>query len=275
MRAKKDKVPPPFDPNLDPAIYGRRPNRAISSQGEDDPKLQRLQKVLANAGVASRRECEKLIISGRVKVNGIVERTLGVKVNPEEVMLHVDGQPVLLDDRQVTIVLNKPVGIESTMAESRKSLLQFTEEYDVRLYHVGRLDRDTSGLLLLTNDGELAHRLTHPSYEVEKTYVAVVRGKMTGLHARKLTDGVVLDDGPAVADRVRIRAVQGNRSIVQITLHEGRNRIVRRMFDSINHPVLELSRIKLGPIALADLPSGKTRRLAKNELSALMACVGL
>lgn len=267
-----DKIPlAPMPPRRqDPQVPMAKP-QATTKSGKEE----RLQKVLAGAGVASRRACEKLIVSGRVKVNGKVVRELGTKVNPEQVMLHVDGQLVMLDDSRVTIALNKPTGVESSLRGAANDLTQFLTDYQVRLFHVGRLDVDTSGLLLLTNDGELANRLTHPSWEVPKTYLATVKGKFTGKTAQQLRDGIMLEDGFAQADRVSIKGNHGGLTLVEIELHLGRNRIVRRMFAEVGAPVMELSRIAHGTVKLGTLPLGATRRLSKPELSVLMQSVGL
>lgn len=267
-----DKIPlAPMPPRRkDPQMpAAKAPETAGSGQQE------RLQKVLAAAGVASRRACEKLIVSGRVKVNGKVVRELGTKVDPDQVMLHVDGQLVMLDDSRVTIALNKPTGVESSLRGAANDLTQFLNDYPERLFHVGRLDVDTSGLLLLTNDGELANRLTHPSWEVPKTYLATVKGKFTGKTAQQLREGIVLEDGFARADRVSIKGTHGGLTLVEIELHLGRNRIVRRMMEAVGAPVMELSRIAHGTVKLGTLPLGATRRLSKPELSVLMKSVDL
>lgn len=270
-RSQEDIPLAPMPPRRkDPQVPVAKPP-ATPESGEEE----RLQKVLAAAGVASRRACEKLIVSGRVKVNGKVVRELGTKVNPEQVMLHVDGQLVMLDDSRVTIALNKPTGVESSLRGAANDLTQFLTDYQVRLFHVGRLDVDTSGLLLLTNDGELANRLTHPSWEVPKTYLATVKGKFTGKTAQQLRDGIMLEDGFAQADRVSIKGNHGGLTLVEIELHLGRNRIVRRMFAEVGAPVMELSRIAHGTVKLGTLPLGATRRLSKPELSVLMKSVDL
>lgn len=238
-------------------------------------EAERLQKVLANAGVASRRECEKLIVSGRVKVNGKVVRELGSRVHSGEDILHVDNTRVLVDNSHLTVVLNKPAGITSSMSPEADSLAKFADSYGQRLYHVGRLDRDTTGLILLTNDGELAHRLMHPSWEVEKTYLATVKGRFTRGKAKQLLWGVELEDGPAQADRVSIKSEMDTQTLVEITLHSGRNRIVRRMFAHLGHPVIKLARIRFGNIYLEGLATGKSRKLSDKELAELMKIVGL
>lgn len=270
-RSQEDIPLAPMPPRRkDPQVPVAKP-QATPESGEEE----RLQKVLAAAGVASRRACEKLIVSGRVKVNGKVVRELGTKVNPEQVMLHMDGQLVMLDDSRVTIALNKPTGVESSLRGAANDLTQFLNDYPERLFHVGRLDVDTSGLLLLTNDGELANRLTHPSWEVPKTYLATVKGKFTGKTAQQLRDGIMLEDGFAQADRVSIKGNHGGLTLVEIELHLGRNRIVRRMFAEVGASVMELSRIAHGTVKLGTLPLGATRRLSKPELSVLMKSVDL
>lgn len=240
----------------------------------------RLQKVLAGAGVASRRVCEDLIVAGRVSVNGQVVRELGTRVDPTRDVLHVDGLRVHLDSSLVTIALNKPYGVLSAMADDagRDTLAPFVAEHaeqGVRLFHVGRLDADTTGLLLLTNDGELAHRLAHPSYEVAKTYVAQVAGSVAPGVRRRLLDGVTLEDGPAKADAFTVLERRADASVVEIVLHSGRNRIVRRMLEEVGHPVRRLTRTSFGSVRLGGLREGRTRPVAGEELSRLMREVGL
>ena len=234
---------------------------------------ERLQKVLAAAGVASRRVCEELIVAGRVAVNGRVVTELGSRVDPGVDQVAVDGVAVQLDVSKRYVMLNKPTGVVSTMSDEkgRRDLREFTREYPERLFNVGRLDSDTSGLLLLTNDGELAQVLAHPSFGVEKTYIATVRGAVTPAVLRRLRDGVELDDGPISADRARLLGDPSNgRSLVELTLHSGRNRIVRRMLDAVGHPVEELVRRQFGPLHLGTLASGRTRDLGKLELGQLL-----
>lgn len=243
----------------------------MSDEGE------RLQKVLANAGVASRRECEKLITSGRVKVNGEVVRQLGTRAKPEDV-LHVDNKRIFTDtDTHLTVAFHKPEGVVSTMddPEGRPALGDYVGHYGQRLYHVGRLDIATEGLLLLTNDGELAHRLTHPSYEVPKTYVATVRGKMNRGIPRQMRQGIELDDGLAKADSFTLMEARDEMSLVQLTIHMGRNRIVRRMLEAAGYPVVRLVRTSIGPIELGEMRPGKSRPLNSKELSELMHAVGM
>ena len=243
------------------------------------PEGERLQKVLARAGLGSRRACEALIASGRVRVDGAVVGEQGIRIDPAVQSVHVDGRRLQLDTSKLTVALHKPRHVVSAMSdpEGRRDLTEFTAAYRQRLYHVGRLDFETEGLLLLTNDGELAHRLTHPSFAVEKTYVCrfdAPGGPPRGL-VRTLRDGVELEDGPARADRARVLAQDGREAVVEVTLHEGRNRIVRRMFASQGFELTTLVRTRIGPVLLGDLAPGTTRELTDRELGTLMAEVGL
>ncbi|NLF03724.1 MAG: rRNA pseudouridine synthase [Actinomycetales bacterium] len=237
----------------------------------------RLQKVLAGAGLGSRRACEDLIARGRVEVDGQVVRELGVRIDPNRAVVHVDGLRVQLDSSLVTLALNKPVGVVSTMhdPEGRPSLDQYVANRTERLFHVGRLDAESEGLLLLTNDGELAHRLAHPRYEVTKTYLVEVAGRVKPAHGKSLLGGVELEDGPARLDEYRIVDQTPNQALVEVQLHEGRNRIVRRMFDEVGLPVTRLVRTRIGPIRLGDLRPGRTRVLGRTELGTLMKAVEL
>lgn len=239
----------------------------------DDAGRERLQKVLAAAGVASRRVSEQLIAAGRVTVNGEVVNELGSRVDPAVDRVAVDGTAVQLDVGTRYVMLNKPTGVLSTMRDERgrRDLREFAAEYQERLFNVGRLDADTSGLLLLTNDGELAQVLAHPSFGVEKTYIATVRGAVKPATLRQLTAGIDLDDGPIAADRARLVGEPSRgRSIVEVTLHSGRNRIVRRMLAAVGHPVLELVRRQFGPLHLGPLPLGRSRELTKLEAGRLL-----
>lgn len=240
---------------------------------------ERLQKVLARAGFGSRRACEALIAAGRVSVDGVVVAEQGVRIDPLVQAVHVDGRRLQFDSSKLTVVLNKPRHVVSAMSdpEGRRDLTEFTEPYSQRLFHVGRLDFESEGLLLLSNDGELTHRLTHPSFEVAKTYVCrfdAPGGPPRGL-LKALRDGIELDDGPARADRARVLAQDGREAVVEVTLHEGRNRIVRRMFASQGFELTALIRTRIGPVLLGDLPPGQTRPLTDRELGTLMAEVGL
>ncbi|WP_043498832.1 pseudouridine synthase [Georgenia sp. SUBG003] len=241
------------------------------------PEGVRLQKVLAGAGLGSRRACEEIIAAGRVTVNGEKVRELGTRVDPRTAVIHVDGLRVQLDDSIVTLALNKPEGVVSTMDDElgRPSLAQYVADRPERLFHVGRLDAETSGLLLLTNDGELAHRLTHPSYEVLKTYLATVEGRVPRGLGKRLQAGVELDDGPVQVDSFSVKEVLPDQSLVEVVLHEGRNHIVRRLLAEVGHPVLKLTRTRIGPVALGNLRPGRTRVIAGAELGALMKAVDL
>jgi len=232
----------------------------------------RLQKVLANAGVASRRVCEQYIVEGRVRVNGAVVTELGTRIHPDRDIVDVDGTAIQLDATKRYVVLNKPAGIVSTMKDEqgRPDLRRFTKEWPERLYNVGRLDQETSGLLVLTNDGELAHVLAHPSFGVTKVYIAKVRGRVTPQTISRLTKGIDLDDGPIAADKARLLDASGETSLVELTLHSGRNRIVRRMMAAVGHPVLDLVRRQFGPLHLGTLPAGRARELTKVERGALL-----
>ena len=238
----------------------------------------RLQKVLSQAGVASRRAAEQMIADGRVAVDGRVVRSQGVRVDPDAQVIHVDGERLILDEtKHIVLAINKPVGVVSTMSdpEGRPTLSDMIADYPERLYHVGRLDIDTSGLLLLTNDGELANRLTHPSYEVRKTYVARLHGEVKPGVKRRLTEGIELEDGPIAVDSFRVVDTYGDITTVEIVVHEGRNRLVRRMMDAVGYPVRELVRTGFGPIHLDRLQPGTTRRIKGNALTALYGSVGL
>ena len=241
------------------------------------PEGVRLQKVLAAAGIGSRRACEELIESGQVSVNGQVVREQGIRVIPSEVAIEVRGKRIAVDDSRVTIALNKPKGVVSTMSdpEDRPSLDQYVRDFDERLFHVGRLDADTTGLLLLTNDGELANRLAHPRHGCAKVYVAKVVGRVPKSLVTTLKAGVELDDGPVRVAECVIRDATDASSLVEVTLHEGRNRIVRRMFETVGHPVTELVRIQFGPITLGQLRPGEVRVLDHEEVGSLMKAAGL
>lgn len=237
----------------------------------------RLQKVLARAGVASRRASEDLIARGRVEVNGQVVTEFGTRVDPVRDVIRVDGARIPPEHRNAYLVLNKPRGILSAMADDRgrQTLADLVPRRSERLFHVGRLDADTEGLILLTNDGEFAQRMSHPSHEVRKTYIAVVQGSLDHRTLARLRRGITLEDGPIVPDKVRIVARETRQTMVEITLHSGRNRIVRRIFDELGHPVLRLSRTAIGPVRLGNLKSGEHRDLTREELGALLDAVKL
>ncbi|MFD7871529.1 pseudouridine synthase [Microbacterium sp. NPDC059771] len=236
------------------------------------PEGVRLQKVLAAAGVASRRVVEQYIVEGRIRVNGQTVTELGRRIDPERDLVDVDGTAVQLDVTKRYVMLNKPTGVVSSMRDEsgRPDLRRFTKDYEERLYNVGRLDAETSGLLLLTNDGELAHVLAHPSFGVTKVYIAKVDGTVTPQTISTLTKGIELEDGPIAADKARLLDTSRGSSLVELTLHSGRNRILRRMMAAVGHPVTELVRRQFGPLHLGTLPAGKTRDLSKIELGALL-----
>jgi 23S rRNA pseudouridine2605 synthase len=225
--------------------------------------------------LGSRRACEDLIAAGRVTVDGRVA-TLGDRVDPSRSAIHVDGARVVADATLVYLAMNKPRGVMSTMADEqgRVALADYLPDLSRRVYHVGRLDADSEGLLLLTNDGGLAHRLMHPSYGVAKTYLAEVPGPVPGAVRRQLLAGVTLDDGPAAVDAFRVVSTVGGRALVEVVLHEGRKHIVRRLLAEVGRPVARLVRTAIGPVKLGDLKPGRTRRLTKAELAALFAAVG-
>ncbi|WP_291050390.1 pseudouridine synthase [Herbiconiux sp.] len=232
----------------------------------------RLQKVMAAAGVASRRVSEQLIEAGRVSVNGEIVTELGRRIDPENDLVSVDGGAVQLDPTKRYVMLNKPVGIVSSLADQhgRPDLQRYTKQFEERLFNVGRLDAETSGLLILTNDGDLAHVLAHPSFGVLKTYIAKVEGRVTPQTLATLSKGVDLEDGPIAADKARLLDVESEHSIVEVTLHSGRNRIVRRMLDAVGHPVVDLVRRSFGPLNLGTLKAGGMRELTKVELGQLL-----
>ncbi|MCW2570357.1 MAG: pseudouridine synthase [Frankiales bacterium] len=237
----------------------------------------RLQKVLAAAGVGSRRACEVLIAAGRVSVDGAIVREQGMRVDPETAVVRVDDMRVNTGTSRVYLALNKPRGMVTAMSDpqGRPTVGDLIEQRTDRLFHVGRLDAETEGLLLLTNDGELTHRLTHPSYEVPKTYVAEVVGPVARDVGRRLKTGVELEDGLARVDEFRLVGSSGNRVMLEVVLHEGRNHIVRRLLDSVGHPVQRLVRTAIGPVFLGDQRAGKLRPLTSAELAALFAAVDL
>ncbi|UTT57715.1 pseudouridine synthase [Cellulosimicrobium cellulans] len=258
----------------------RRPVRGQPSEPQRDVHVEdgvRLQKVLASAGLGSRRACEDLIAQGRVEVDGVRVTELGVRVDPARAVVHVDGMRLQLDSSRVTLALNKPRGVVSTMhdPDGRPSVAELVADRPERLFHVGRLDADSEGLLLLTNDGELANHLAHPSHEVAKTYLVTVRGKVAGNVANKFLHGIELEDGVVQADAYRVVDQVADQTMIEVVLHSGRNRVVRRMFEEVGYPVTRLVRTRIGPIALGNLRPGTTRVLGRTELGTLMAGVGL
>jgi 23S rRNA pseudouridine2605 synthase len=235
----------------------------------------RLQKVLAAAGIGSRRACEELIDARRVTVDGRVAE-LGDKVDPVSAVIYVDGERVVTDTKLVYLAMNKPQGVVSTMADERGrvAIADYLGGLTQRVYHVGRLDAESEGLLLLTNDGALAHKLTHPSYGIPKTYLCEVAGPMRRAAGRALLAGVELEDGPAKVDAFRVVDAVDRTALVEVVIHEGRKHIVRRLFDEVGHPVARLVRTAIGPVKLGDLKAGRTRRLTRGEIAALFKAVG-
>ncbi|WP_026212670.1 pseudouridine synthase [Longispora albida] len=235
---------------------------------------ERLQKILAAAGIGSRRDCEGLIEEGRVMVDGRVAR-LGDKADPASAEIYVDGERLVTNTRLVYLAMNKPRGVVSTMADEkgRESIADYLGKIPQRVYHVGRLDQDSEGLLLLTNDGDLAHKLTHPSFGVSKTYLAEVVGPIPQGFKKRIMTGVELEDGWAKADSFKVVDAQGRRALVELSLHEGRKHIVRRLLDELGHPVHRLIRTAIGPVELGDQKIGKVRKLSQPEIAALFKAV--
>jgi 23S rRNA pseudouridine2605 synthase len=247
-----------------------------NSKGEAKPDTGdtdgiRLQKVLAAAGIGSRRVCEDLIAAGRVAVDGVTVTEMGMRVDPLTTVIHVDGARINVRDDLVYLALNKPRGVLSAMSDDRgrPTVGDLVAERPERLFHVGRLDADTEGLLLLTNDGELAHRLMHPSFGVSKTYLATVPGPLAKSVGRQLRSGVDLADGPVRVDGFRVVQEQGGRAIVEVSLHEGRNHIVRRLLAAVGHPVQRLVRTSIGPVQLGGQRVATVRDLSRAELAEL------
>jgi 23S rRNA pseudouridine2605 synthase len=242
-----------------------------------DRQGERLQKVLARAGVGSRRVCEDMIAEGRISVNGEQVREQGRRVDPQNDQLAVDGQRIDVRNDRVTYAMNKPSGVVTTMRDERgrPSVGEMIGDLAVGLVHVGRLDQDTEGLLLLTTDGELAHRLAHPSFEVPKTYLAQVSGSVPRDLGKRLRSGVELDDGPVAVDSFTLKDTHAGQSVVELVLHEGRKHIVRRLLAEVGLPVSRLTRTAIGPIELARMRSGSIRRLTRTEVGALHELVGL
>ena len=238
----------------------------------------RLQKVLAQAGVASRRAAEIMIDEGRIEVNGKIVTEQGRRVDPERDVIRVDGSRIPPPRRHIYVVMNKPLGVVCTMddPEGRPIVADYLGRHGrERLFHVGRLDTDTEGMLLLTNDGDFAQAMTHPSYELTKTYVADVEGFLDNATLKRLTKGVKLEDGWVNPDRVKLGPRTDKRTMVTLVLHEGRNRVVRRLFDAVGHPVRTLARVQIGPVKMGQLRSGEIRDLTRDELGALLDAVGL
>ena len=234
--------------------------------------LVRLQKALADAGVASRRACEELITDGRVSVNGEQITQLGTKVNPEKDELAVDGEIINANKSKSYLIFNKPAGVLSTMSdpEGRPSLGDYFKERSERLFHVGRLDKESEGLIVLTNDGEIAHRATHPSYGLVKKYIVEIEGHLSAGQAQELRDGIRLEDGLARAlEVIVLREPTPKNAWIEISIHEGRYHIVRRMFEELGLPVLRLIRTEFGPLNIGETKVGRWRHLNEGEVENL------
>lgn len=228
--------------------------------------MERLQKVLAQAGIASRRKSEKLILSGKVKVNNQRVTQLGIKVDPKNDRIEVDGKPIRMEIKKVFLFYKPKYVITSTMdPQGRKVVTDYLKEIEERVFPVGRLDYETEGLLLLTSDGSLAHQLMHPRYEVEKEYIATVKGKPCKSKIDRLCKGILLEDGWTAPAHVRRLSTQGGKTKLKLIIHEGRNRQVRRMCQAIGHPVLELVRTRIAFLTLEGLQKGAYRQLSSEE----------
>ncbi len=251
----------------------------MSEPGADQDGV-RLQKVLSQAGIASRRVAERMITDGRVEVDGRVVRELGTRVNPDTAEIRVDGSRIVLDESMVYLAVNKPLGMHSTMSDDRGrpcigDLIEHRVRGNKKLFHVGRLDADTEGLLLLTNDGELAHRLMHPSFEVPKTYLATVAGTVPRGLGKTLRAGIELEDGPVKLDDFAVVDAVPGKTLVRVTLHEGRKRIVRRLLAAVGFPVQALVRTDIGTVGLGEQRPGSIRALTRKEIGGLYQAVGL
>jgi len=242
-----------------------------------EPGQVRLQKVLAAAGLGSRRKCEEFITAGRVTVNGEYVDELGARVDPDVDIIHVDNVRIAQTSGHVVVAFNKPRGMVTTMSDpqGRSCVGDIIHDYDARLFYVGRLDADTEGLLLLTNDGELGQRLAHPSHGIVKTYLARVKGRVAREVIAAIEQGVVIEGTPVAVTSCRLIEHGSSDSVVEVCIHEGRNRIIRKMFDEVGHPVVDLVRTQIGPIRLGMLKSGTIRPLINKELGTLYSAVGL
>lgn len=238
---------------------------------------ERLQKYLASAGVASRRASETLILEGRVAVNGRVVQELGTKVTPGKDKVTVDGKSIQQKEQLIYLLMNKPAGYVTTVKDTheRLTVMDLITDVPYRVFPVGRLDFETEGLLLLTNDGEFAYRMTHPKFKMVKTYVAVVQGHVTPERLAMLQNGVQLEDGKTAPAQVKVLRRENHRTVVEISIHEGRNRQVRRMFKAVKNPVLELKRVSIGSLTLKGVAVGEYRYLTNAELKKLGQRLGL
>lgn len=265
------------DDGYPPRRQASRPARSGKRGDSHTPDGVRLQKVLAQAGIASRRASEDLISEGRVEVDGRVVRELGTRIDPESAVVKVDGERLNLREELVYLVLNKPRGVMSTMSddEGRPCVGDWVADRKERLFHVGRLDADSEGLLMMTNDGELANRLMHPSYGVSKTYLADVAAPIPRGVAGKLRRGVQLEDGLVAVEDFRTVQITNGRAMVEVVVHEGKKHLVRRMLAEVGLPVRQLVRTALGPVLLGHQKPGTVRKLARGELAALYRAAGM
>ncbi|MBO8137900.1 MAG: rRNA pseudouridine synthase [Desulfotomaculum sp.] len=239
--------------------------------------MERLQKFMAHAGVASRRKCEELILEGRVRVNGKVVKELGVKIHPDKDKVYVDGRLIRRKEKKVYLVMNKPRGYVSTVKDERgrKTVLDLLDNVKERVYPVGRLDYNSEGLLILTNDGELANALTHPRHQIAKTYRVRVEGVPSMDKLERLAYGVKLEDGVTSPANVSLLDVRNGNALLEITIREGKNRQVRRMCEHIGHPVKRLVRTRIGPLELRKMNCGEVRELTGKELKELFKAAGI
>ena len=231
----------------------------------------RLQKYIANAGVTSRRKAEELILQGRVRVNGILVKELGTRVDPSKDVITVDGKEIKLEEGKVYILLNKPEGYVTSLKDPHndKLVLDLVKDVKERIFPVGRLDKDTSGLLIMTNDGDIAYKLTHPRYKIWKKYIALVKGCPDSNTIDKLQNGVIIDGRKTSKAHVKLIRRQGRNSVLEISIYEGRNRQIRKMCKYVGHPVVKLKRISIGNIKLNGVEEGKWRHLTKEEVEYL------
>ncbi|MEY8303093.1 pseudouridine synthase [Anaerosalibacter bizertensis] len=231
----------------------------------------RLQKYMALCGIASRRKSEEIILEGRVKVNGKVINELGVKIEPGRDIVIVDGKNIKMEEKKVYIMLNKPIGYVTTVKDefNRNKVIDLIDGVEERIYPVGRLDYDTSGLLLLTNDGEMTYKLTHPSNEVKKTYIGKVRGVPTEAELEKFRNGLKIDNYITAKAEIKILKKSKDSSLLVMEIHEGRNRQIRKMCAAINHPIIKLKRVAVGKLKLGDLKLGDWRYLKNKEVEYL------
>ena len=233
--------------------------------------MERLQKYMASCGVASRRKCEEIIAEGRVKVNGVTVREAGLKIQPGKDRVTVDGKEIIPANKPVYIMLNKPVGYVSTVRDQfmRPTVLDLVRGVKGRIYPVGRLDYDSEGLILLTNDGNFAYGLTHPRHKVDKTYMVVVQGRPDRIEIDRIRSGVEIDGRMTSPADIRVESIQGNKTTFRVVIHEGRNRQVRRMFEAIGYTVVSLKRTGIGKLQLGTLAPGKWRLLEDREVKDL------